>query len=234
MPSTLRAVLFDMGGTLDGDGLHWLDRFAEAYARAGLPVAFERLRDAFDDAERRASVHETIQSAGLTAMVARHLSWQFEHLGVGDAQLRGRIAALFEAPIREIVQRHAPLLADLRGRGLQLGVVSNGCGNVRALCDDFGYTPHLSTIIDSRIVGVAKPDPRIYAIAVEALAVGPRQTLMVGDSFDRDIVPAKLLGMHTAWLHRGRQCPDARRVDLMLDSLVELPAALDRHGWMAA
>src|SRR4051812_40820094 len=51
----LRAILFDMGGTLDGDGLHWLDRFAAAYAAAGMTLPFETLRAAFDSAEQRAA-----------------------------------------------------------------------------------------------------------------------------------------------------------------------------------
>ena len=39
----IRAVLFDMGGTLDGDGVHWLDRFARLYAEAGVTLPRERL-----------------------------------------------------------------------------------------------------------------------------------------------------------------------------------------------
>src|SRR5207253_2647999 len=124
MEPIVRAVLFDMGGTLDGDE-RWLDRFAAAYAAAGARVPFDELRAAFDEAERQASLDEAIASAGLTAMVARHLSWQFEHLGLSDADLRDRIAVRFEAPAREAARRHAPLLAELCARGLELGIVSN-------------------------------------------------------------------------------------------------------------
>jgi hypothetical protein len=51
----IRAILFDMGGTLDGDGLHWLDRFAALCGR-GVALPRETLRAAFDEAERRAAV----------------------------------------------------------------------------------------------------------------------------------------------------------------------------------
>jgi putative hydrolase of the HAD superfamily len=223
-----------LGGTLDGDGVHWLERFADAYAAAGSPIQFQTLRAAFDVAEQRSSQDEVIASAGLTAMVARHLSWQLEHLGIDDDQLRGRIATRFEEQMRATAQRHVPLLATLGGRGLKLGVVSNGCGNVRALCEDFGYAPFLAAVVDSRRAGVAKPDPRIYAIAADALGLPPQTVMMVGDSFDRDIVPARAAGMHTAWLHRGRPCPDATAVDLMLASLRDLSGALAGRGWTAA
>jgi putative hydrolase of the HAD superfamily len=226
----LGAVLFDMGGTLDGDGLHWLDRFAAAYRAAGVALPFERLRAAFDEAERRAATDEQIATAGLHAMLQRHVSWQLAHLALTDERLANRIVDLFERPVREMATRNAALLSVLNGRGLRVGVVSNGCGNVDALCQDLGYAPALSVVIDSRRAGVAKPDPRIYTMAAEALALPPSAIMMVGDSFDRDIVPAKAIGMQTAWLHGGRDCPDRTRIDVTLESIADLPAALDRRG----
>jgi putative hydrolase of the HAD superfamily len=226
----LGAVLFDMGGTLDGDGLHWLDRFVDAYRAAGVTVSFERLREAFDAAERRAATDEVIATAGLRAMLQRHLAWQFAHLELTNSPLASRIVDLFEQPIRDVAVRNAAVLRGLNQRGLRLGVVSNGCGNVDALCQDLGYAPTLSIVIDSRRVGVAKPDPRIYTIAAEALALPPAAIMMVGDSFDRDIVPARAIAMQTAWLHHGRRCPDLSAVDLMLESIADLPTALDRRG----
>src|SRR3954466_3857526 len=228
--TALRAVLFDMGGTLDGDGLHWLDRFAAAYRTAGVPLPFKTLRAAFDAAEQRAASDDRIARAGLHAMVTQHVSWQFADLGLGGDRLRSEIVEAFEQPMRQFASRSRALLTALTARGLRLGVVSNGCGNVRALCEDLGYGPTLSVVIDSRRAGVAKPDPRIYELAGEALALPAAAIMMVGDSYERDVVPAKAIGMQTAWLHGGRPCPDATRVDLMLQSLLDLPAALDRCG----
>ena len=78
----LRAILFDMGGTLDGDGLHWLDRFERLYADAGVLLPRDTLRAAFDEAERRAAVDETIAAADLEDMVDRHVGWQLGHLSL--------------------------------------------------------------------------------------------------------------------------------------------------------
>jgi len=218
-----------MGGTLDGDGVHWLDRFSAAYLAAGVALPFERLRAAFDEAERRAAADQEIASAGLRAMLQRHVSWQLDHLELTDERLASQIIDAFEQPIRGIAARNAALLHVLTARGLLVGVVSNGCGNVDALCRDLGYADALSVVVDSRRAGVAKPDPRIYRIAADGLALPPAAIMMVGDSFDRDIVPAKAIGMKTAWLHGGAACPDATRVDVRLESLADLPAALDRR-----
>ncbi len=59
---------------------------------------------------------------------------------------------------------------------------------------------------------------------------------MVGDSFDRDVRPAKSVGMHAAWLEGDapRPCPEPGLPDLRLRQLADLPAALDRSALMVA
>ena len=76
----LQTVLFDMGGTLDGDGLHWLDHFETLYARAGIALPRETRRAAFDAAERRAASDDEMSRARLFEMIDRHTAWQFEYL----------------------------------------------------------------------------------------------------------------------------------------------------------
>src|SRR5438067_1665946 len=159
------AVLFDMGGTLDGDGLHWLDRFAALYADAGVGVPRERLRSAFDAAEAQAAADEAMATAHLDAMVEKHVACQLAHLDLESIELRRRVTERFAAAIRAAGAQNVPVLAELFERGLKLGVVSNGCGNVDVLCVDLGYAPYLSLIVDSRRVGLFKPDPAIFVYA---------------------------------------------------------------------
>ena len=52
----IRTILFDMGGTLDGDGLHWLERFVALYRDFGVELPRETIREAFDEAERQSTV----------------------------------------------------------------------------------------------------------------------------------------------------------------------------------
>src|SRR5437016_4143354 len=138
MIHAVQAVLLDMGGTLDGDGLHWLDRFAALYADAGVRVPRERLRSAFDAAEAQAAVDDAIGSAHLDAMVGKHVTWQLAHLDLESTALRQRITERFAVAVRAAGAQNVRVLADLFERGLKLGVVSNGCGNVDVLCADLG------------------------------------------------------------------------------------------------
>ena len=220
----IRAILFDMGGTLDGDGLHWQDRFVALYRRFGVEVTSET----FDEAERQANQDETIVSCDFRQMIERYVRWQLAHLGVTNTELEQNVINGFIAPAREAVAANVGLLAELAKHGFELGVVSNGCGNVDKLCADFGYSPFLSVIVDSRRVGLFKPDPAIFRHAAEKVGRTPDEIMMVGDSFDRDVRPAKQIGMKTAWLEgvESRACPNPSLVDLRLRTLAELRNAL--------
>jgi putative hydrolase of the HAD superfamily len=224
----IRAILFDMGGTLDGDGVHWLERFLALYQSFGLTLPRETIREAFDEAERKSAQDETIASSNLAEMTELHVKWQLAHLGLDNPALERHLVDGFIAPIRKAAADNALLLATLAGRGFELGVVSNGCGNVEKLCADFGYTSFLSLIVDSRRVGLFKPDPAIYLHASEKMGGDPATIMMVGDSFERDVVPAKKAGLKTAWLEgpSPRACPDLSLVDLHLSRLADLPTAL--------
>ncbi len=224
----VRAILFDMGGTLDGDGQHWLERFVALYRRFGVTLPRETLRGAFDEAERQANLDDTIASSNFRQMIELYVGWQLAHLGLTNARLKEDLITGFSAPVREAVAANVKLLAELVERGFELGVVSNGCGNVEKLCADFGYASFLSVVVDSRRVGLFKPDPAIFVLAAEKLNLDPGEIMMVGDSFDRDIVPSKKIGMKTAWLEgpESRDCPDPSLVDLRLRRLAELPGLL--------
>ncbi|MEP6698165.1 MAG: HAD family hydrolase [Verrucomicrobiota bacterium] len=224
----IRAILFDMGGTLDGDGLHWLDRFVALYENSGLKLPREKIRAAFDEAERQSLQDEDILTADFAQMIAEHVRWQFAYLELDDHALAQQIVEGFIAPVRAAVVANAQLLAELAARGFALGVASNGCGNVDKLCADFGFAPYLAAIVDSRRVGLCKPDPAFFFHAAKAIRAAPETIVMVGDSFERDVRPAKLAGMKTAWLEgaSARECSDPSLIDFRLRKLADLPAAL--------
>ncbi|MFL6589209.1 MAG: HAD family hydrolase, partial [Chthoniobacterales bacterium] len=171
---------------------------------------------------------ETIQFSDFAQMIQLYVNWQLAHLGLTNSELAHQLVAGFSAPVRKAAVANVELLADLAERGFELGVVSNGCGNVEKLCADFGYAPFLSLVVDSRRVGVFKPDPAIFVYAAEKLGREPGEIMMVGDSFDRDVRPAKQVGMKTAWLEgtERRECPDPSVVDVRLQRLADLRTAI--------
>src|SRR5205085_6536837 len=93
----LRAVLFDVGGTLDGDGRPWCDRFCRLYAAARVILPDARLRAAFDHAERRAATDQRMAVSDLDRMVDLHVGWQLAFLRLEDDRLRARLVRGFVA-----------------------------------------------------------------------------------------------------------------------------------------
>jgi HAD superfamily hydrolase (TIGR01509 family) len=229
------AVLFDFGGTLDGDGLHWLDRFYAIWADVAVPAADpSRVKDAFYAADRALEADHATRACGFAEMMKRHAAAQLDHLGLDDDRLASRVADAFTVPAVAALRKSRDVLTALHDSGYRLAVVSNFYGNVATLCEEAGLTPMLEAVVDSAVVGVGKPDPRIFRRALDRLQVAPDAAVMVGDSFDRDIRPARSLGMKTLWLAPGRAsaCPDPALVDGVIDSVADVPvrlAAWRRH-----
>ncbi len=81
-------------------------------------------------------------------------------------------------------------------------------------------------MVESVQVGLEKPDPAIYRLAAERLALPPRDIVMVGDNFERDVRPAKSIGMRTIWLTRAAGAPPEPGVaDRVVGALTEVPDA---------
>ena len=222
----VRAVLFDYGGTLDG-GVHWLERFAQLYRASGFALPFERLRAAFDYATRCAYDDPGAAELDLQALVEYHVARQSEHLGLSNAAVAGIVAEFVRAS-RAGLDDSRIVLARLHGRAA-LGVISNFYGNVHRILDEAKLAPLLTIIIDSAVVGVKKPDPEIFALAVRRIGCEPAQALYVGDSFENDVVGAHAAGLRTAWLVGTveRPCRLPECVDIRLRRLADLDGILD-------
>jgi putative hydrolase of the HAD superfamily len=82
-----------------------------------------------------------------------------------------------------------------------LGVVSNFYGNLDVVCREFGLEKIFHAMIDSAVVGIRKPDPGIFSLALRQLGASPHESFVLGDSYERDVVPSKKLGCSTIWLY---------------------------------
>ena len=68
---------------------------------------------------------------------------------------------------------------------------------MHTVLEEFGLSHLFKDIIESSVVGVRKPDPEIFRLGVNALGLEPAETIMIGDSPDKDIIPAQSIGYHT-------------------------------------
>lgn len=230
-PGSLRACLFDFGGTLDADGATWQDRFFRLYRHHGISVDREAFRQAFYRADDSLIETGILRGAGLRETLERQVNKVLESLPVraGD-RARASIVEDFIGATRETVRRNRRVLEQLRPR-FRLGIVSNFYGNLTEVCSELGIRDLFECLVDSTLEGVMKPAPGIFLAALGRLAVKPSEAVFIGDNVSRDMEGAKGLGMPHVWLtgESGRTlgpcCPD----DPVIQSLEELvPLLLSR------
>ena len=92
-----------------------------------------------------------------------------------------------------------------------LCLVSNFYGNIETILHDFRLDV-FSHVVESAVVGVRKPNPQIFSLGVQALGLKPEETVVVGDSYGKDIIPASSIGCHTVWL-KGKGWDDGAEED---------------------
>ena len=199
---SIKALLFDFGGTLDSNGRHWLQRVRPLYARVGIPVENEAFDRAFYDADDNLAKRHALDGLDLEEVVHLQVLDVLSHLGA-DRKLAPRVVRPFVDDARAHLRRNARWLRGLRS-GFRLGVVSNFYGNMRSMLKRESLLPLFDVVADSGEVGAMKPDPKIFRAALEPLGLQPAQALMVGDSISRDMRGAEALGMPHAWLAGDR------------------------------
>jgi putative hydrolase of the HAD superfamily len=117
-------------------------------------------------------------------------------------------------------------LVELAARGIRLGVISNSHRCLRSFEAHFALDGLLSAAVSSSILGIMKPDPRIFQAALTQVRVVPSRAVMVGDSLTHDVEGALATGMRAVLLARSGT-PDRIGPDVpIISSLRDLPALL--------
>lgn len=136
---------------------------------------------------------------------------------------------------RRVVPGSIAALRRLADTGVSLGVVSNADGTIAELlmagkiCQiGAGEGVPVTVVVDSHVVGVAKPDPAIFVIALERLGVQPAGAVHVGDTAHADVEGARAAGVRPLHLDPYGDCPypDGHHEHVRsLDDVVEIVTA---------
>lgn len=240
----IQALVFDFGGTLDGNGIHWLERTYQFIHRHHPEIT----REAFDVADRETILEFAFEKSpdevsyqdgsmlpvGLVATNVKAANYTlretvdaiasgiFNRLRLTQ-QLKDEYVEWFCQGASDHLTRNREWLKKLRN-DYKLGVISNNFGNTRGWCDEYNLTSLFEVIIDSTVFGKIKPDPSIFQAALSELGVNPEEAIYVGDSYTADMVGAKRVGMWTAWMvgNQPKECLDLSVVDIQLTHLHEL------------
>jgi putative hydrolase of the HAD superfamily len=220
-------VLFDFGGTLDSNGITWLDRFFPLYLKQGLQASREEFSKAFYDSDDHLASRFQLDDLGLEETLRLHVRSMLQILAPKNLDWTERIVQPFLYDSRDFFRRIRPILKRLK-ENHALGVVSNFYGNLEMILETEGLRSFFSAISDSGKLGFSKPAPEIFLYAMNKIGSGPANTWMVGDSIPRDMKGAETIGLSHAWLRGDRPAglPPCCQQAKILNSLEELETCL--------
>lgn len=219
----IKGYIFDYGGTLDTGGQHWGKVIWHAYERQHVPVSEAAFREAYVHAERTLGKNPIIQpDFTFRRTLEEKLRIELDFLRLPQYQ-QAVVDDLYALTCAETA-RSREVLLQLRER-YPMVLVSNFYGNIATVLREFRLDGIFHTIVESAVVGVRKPDPRIFTLGVEALGLRPDEVIVVGDSMDKDIIPARQAGCHTVWFQGEGWTDDpvdATQADQVITSLTEI------------
>ena len=219
----VRAVIFDAGNTLLRMNYGVIAEHLRTRGHAASPSLVE-------EAELRARVRldphlaPGVSSTESAVTHGRYLRYLLENLAITDDAEIDAIARWrrgYNLPVGLWNRADPEALAAIRRvreAGLVAGVISNSNGSVRSILEETGLAAHLDFIIDSSVVGVEKPDPSIFHLALREAGVAAAETVYVGDLYSVDVLGARAAGLDGILLDPGgfwapRDCRLARGLE---------------------
>jgi putative hydrolase of the HAD superfamily len=234
--SPIRAVFFDVGGTLAYPHPSFHAVIARVLGEHDVHVTPEQVRAVEPKVWEAVEAYQR-QGGAFTrddAESRRFWYWIYETflelLGVPDPRdLPQRLYGEFiKHETYRLYPDSLPALHALREHGVQLGVISNWEEWLEQLLLHLDIHSYFASTVISGVHGIEKPDPRIFALALESLGVVAAEAAHVGDSVRHDIDGARGAGLVPVLIDReGLQPPGDY---LRVADLTDLPAALGLEG----
>ncbi len=209
-----RVVTFDAGETLVELDLDFL---ATRLATRRVTVEPRRLAVALPEAWRR---HDGLGDVGHETRWRTLMATLLSGAGVHGSELDDAVdwlwreqprANLWRKPITGVVA----LAGELAAAGVRIGVISNSEGTIARLVAEVGIA--CGEVIDSGVVGIAKPDPAIFRLALDRLGGSPDDATHVGDAWAADVEGALAAGWRAVWYGPRVQARDRARVAIARD-----------------
>ena len=223
IPDPLDCVLLDAGDTLLAPAPSFQGRFVAVAAAAGLPLEEAAVDAAIAEAVRAAQwpsdwTDPATQRSfwvGFYRQVLADLGHRDDGMRVAEA-----LFAAFSDPAGyRLFDDVRPALDALAGRGVTLGVVSNFEPWLEDVLALQGIAHLFATVAISGKLGVAKPDPEIFRVALKEAGAEPEATVHVGDQPVNDVAAARAVGITPVLIDRFARHPDpdgAHRVEDLL------------------
>ena len=139
----------------------------------------------------------------------------------------GVVLPQWDNSLEKLYEAARSVISSLHGK-YKLGIIANQSPGTQERLDKWGIGQYFDVVMASAEAGCAKPDPKLFTMALDEAGCEPGEAFMVGDRLDNDIIPAKKLGMKTVWVRQGFAIyqsidDESERPDHIVDSIDELP-----------
>ena len=199
--NTVKGIIFDYGGTIDTNGIHWAEVIWEQYIKTSVNIGKELFRQAYVHGERTLAKNPIIEPCDtFHTLLQKKIAIQAQYLV--DKVTPAQQHLIVEGCYRKVLDtlRTTCGVVEKLSQRYPLVLVTNFYGNMPVVLKEFNLSSYFPTIVESSVVGIRKPDPALFALGVEALGIPANEILVVGDSYKKDIQPALSLGCRTAWI----------------------------------
>ena len=220
----VKGIIFDYGGTIDSNGMHWAEVIWKAYEATQVAVSKADFRNAYVYGERTLGKNPIVKPHHTFLDMLRiksdlQIEWLknegFLKEEEATQEVKSNIADWCYNYARQSIEATRPILTELAQR-YPMVLVSNFYGNIESVLKDFALDGFFRSIVESAVVGIRKPNPAIFQLGVDQLQLPAESIVVIGDSYDKDIVPATTIGCQTIWLksigwseYKGDETADA-------------------------
>lgn len=231
----IKAVFFDLYGTLAGFQPSRFSIQAAACAEAGIELTEDGVRRGYAAADAYMAEQNAINPLrqrdreGYRAFFSEYerLVLKGSNVDVAPEQAWEIWSRIRQMPYKMTrFDDVLPTLEVLRDRGLTLGLISNMNRDAADLTEAMGLSKHMDFAVTSSEVGAEKPHPLIFLAALEKAGCAPGESVHVGDQPTSDVAGAQGVGIRPVLLDRDgnhRATPDCPRIE----SMPELPPLLE-------
>ncbi|MFZ6026763.1 MAG: HAD family hydrolase [Chloroflexota bacterium] len=220
-PNGIRAILFDLDGTLRFSEPRFFHILYEYAVQAGCTATVDNHRCAM-----RWQHRYWAQSPEMLADMAafgfdqeifwlNHTRLFIEALGVEPALAKSLAVGVHRRitdeyhPISQVPAETIETLKSLQQAGFLMAVVSNRSSNFEAELADLGLSSYFQYAIAAGEINSWKPEAEIFLHSVQRLGITPQQALYVGDNYYADVLGAQKAGLHPVLVDPDEVFPDA-------------------------
>ena len=197
----IKYIFFDLGATLVDESDVYKSRCQFAIRQLGI-----------DPAEFMNKVYEEAKVSPTPIRTA--------------AKAYGVVLPEWDSSLEKLYEGAFDIVSYLYGK-YKLGIIANQSLGTQERIDNWGIGKFFDVVMASAEAGCAKPDLKIFSMALDKAGCKAADAIMVGDRLDNDIIPAKKLGMKTIWVRQGYAIyqsidDESKRPDYIVDSIDEI------------